>query len=147
MASKPVVGRTPRTEAVSQASRLAHVVDEGREPHRRVVAATTPDLDRVDPAGLREASQEPRDVADVIGVQVRQEDPGRGLHRQSERVEVREGAGAQVEEEEVLLRVADLDEERSRRLAPPDPGVATAQDRDPHLAAGQGLRARLEDGA
>ena len=119
---------------------LAHVMDERREPQRRVLVAAAPDLHRIDPPHLREAPQQPRDVADVIGVQMRQEDLGRGFHREPERVEVRERAGAQVEEEEVLLGVADLDEERPGRLAPPDPGVAAAQDRDPELAGVQGFR-------
>ena len=117
---------------------------EGREPERRVLVAAAPDLDRIDPAGLREAAQQPGDVADVIGVQVREEDLGRGLHRESQRVEVREGTRAQVEEEEVLLGVADLDEQRSRRLAASDPRVTAAKDRDADLAGGQGLRSRHE---
>ena len=121
---------------------LAHVLAEGREPQGGILAATAPDLDGIDPAGLREAAQQPRDVADVVGVEVREEDLGRGLDRESQRVEVCEGARAQVEEEEVLLGVADLDQERARRLAPPDPRVTTAQDRHADLTRGEGLRPR-----
>ena len=78
-----VVGRTPADRCGVPGQRLAHVLAEGREAQRRVLVAAAPDLDGVDPAGLREAAQQPGDVADVVGVQVREEDLGRGLHREA----------------------------------------------------------------
>jgi hypothetical protein len=47
----------------------------------------------------------------VIGVEVRQEDLGGALDGELERGEVGECPGSQVEEEEILLRVADLDDQ------------------------------------
>jgi hypothetical protein len=45
------------------------VLAEGREAERRVLAGPAPDLDRIDPIGLRQAAQEPGDVTDLVGMQ------------------------------------------------------------------------------
>ena len=114
----------------------------GAEP--LVFTGWSPDLHRITPTGLREAPQQGRHVADMIGVQMGQEDLRRRRHRQSEPVEVGQRARAEVEEEEVLLGIADLDEQRRRRLALLDERVPAAEDRHADLVGTQRLGAGFE---
>ena len=79
--------------------RLEHVPNERAETQLRVLIAAAPDLDRVHSPDLGKAAQEAGDVADVIRVQVPEEDLRGGFQRQEHRREVRQGTRAQIEEE------------------------------------------------
>ncbi len=76
------------------------------------LAARSPDLDRVAASGLGQAPHQCGHVPDMVGVQVRQEYLRRGGDRQVQAVEVGNRPRTQVEEEEVTLLVAHLDEDR-----------------------------------
>ena len=125
--------------------RLAHVVDERRQAQVGILVGSAPDLDGVHPPSLRQAPHETGDVADVVSVEVGQEHLGRGLDRQREGVEVGQRSGPEVEEEEVPLRVAHLDQHRSGCLTAPDPRVSASEHGDADLAGGQHLGAGNED--
>jgi hypothetical protein len=88
----------------------------------RSIAARTPPLDRVAPASLRHAPHHRRHVVHVVCVQVREEHLRGGCDRQTQTCEIGKGTGTEVEEEEVLLLVADLDQQRGRCLPRPDDG-------------------------
>lgn len=75
----------------------------------RALAARTPDLDWVAATGFGQARHQSRHVADMVGVQVAEEDLGRGRHGQLQAVEVGQRPGPQIEEKEVPLLVAHLD--------------------------------------
>ncbi len=105
-----------------------------------VLSGGPPHLHGVAAPGLGEAPQQRRHVADVVGVQVRQEDLGRRRDRQAETVEVGQRARPQVEEEEVTLRIADLDQQRRRRLALLHERVTAAEDRHSDLVGCERLR-------
>jgi hypothetical protein len=111
------------------------LVFAGRAPHLDGVASTT----------LGEAPQQGRHVTDVIGVQVADEHLRRRGHRQAQTVEVRQRPRAQVEEEQVVLLVANLDEHRRRRLALLHERITAAQYRHPDLVGRQLLGSRNED--
>ena len=100
------------------------------------MARRSPHLHRVAASGLGQAVEQGGHVPHVVGVQVRQEHLRRRGHRQAQPGEVLQRTRAQVEEEEVPLSVADLDQHRGRRLRGSDERVAAAQDRDPDLARG-----------
>ena len=103
-----------------------------------------PHLHRVAATGLGQAVEQGGHVAHVVGVQVRQEHLRRRGHRQAQPGEVLQRTRAQVEEEQVALRVAHLDQHAGRRLRGSHERVAAAQDRDPDLVRGQCLRPRHE---
>ena len=105
----------------------------------------SPDLDRVAATGLGQAPHKGRHVADVVGVQVGQEHLRRGRHRQTQTVVVGQGTGPEVEEEQVPIGVAHLDQQRRRRLARLHERVTRPQDRDPDLAISHRLRRRRQD--
>ena len=110
------------------------VVGVGVRAEVVLLAGRSPHLHRVAAPGLRQAPEQGGHVADVVGVEVGEEDLGGGGDREAEAVEVGEGARPEVEEEEVLLGVADLDQQRGRRLALLHERVAAAQHGDPDLS-------------
>jgi hypothetical protein len=97
--------------------RSFEVLREGTSSERHELARRTPHLDRIGTATLRETPQQRRHVANMIRVQMRQEQLRRRRHRQTQPVEVRQRPRAEIEEEEVAFVVADFDEHRRRRLA------------------------------
>src|SRR4249919_1587202 len=77
-------------------------------------------------------------------MEMREEDLGRAREREQEALPVGHGARTHVEEEEVLLVVAYLDEDRPGCLSARKVGVPTSQDRDTDLIRTQLLFPRNE---
>ena len=90
-------------------------------------SARPPDLDRPRPPRLAVAAEQGDQIGGVVGVQVGEEDLVKGVDGQSEPREVRHRAAADVEQEEVSLGVADLDQDARRRLRSGDPGDAAPE--------------------
>ena len=88
----------------------------------------------IGPSHLRPAARERDQIAHVVGVQVGQEHLVELVDRQFQTGIVRRGAAAQVENQNVPLRVADLDQDAGRGLSACVPGVSASKHRHAHLA-------------
>ena len=125
----------PALVVASQASACRIPSTKDRVPRRGSVPARAPDADG--PVGaphLGVAAGECDQVGGVVGVQVAEEHLVELVHRQLQARVVGERAAAEVEDEEVALGVADLDQDAGRGLGARHPGVAAAEHGHAQLA-------------